>query len=63
MIGGMSASPAGSVEPPTEDDKFLGMPKTTGYIVVGVGAVVVLGVVGFLVFGRSGAGAPVAPAK
>lgn len=61
-----SSGGAASAAPPEADtstDTFLGMPKTTGYIVVGVGSVVVLGVVGYLLFGRSGSPAVAAPAK
>ena len=42
---------------------FLGMPQTTGYIVVGVGSLVVLGVIGYLVMGSSSSPAVAAPAK
>lgn len=58
--GAASAAPT---EADTAGDTFLGMPKTTGYIVVGVGSVVVLGVVGYLLLGRSGSPAVAAPVK
>lgn len=52
----------GGAGAPAVEEKFLGMPKMVGYSVVGFGALVTLGIVGWLAFGGSGGGAAPAPA-